>query len=120
MLSPSPAAIHHKLDTSVGVSGRHDFAVRDTRIRLVRHRVHRIPHQRFVTIAKRPSLRARDARTLPVIWGNDQPRHLRPIGTTGKSVAMKKFVSSEQQLLAAIVSRTRVAALSAAPQSRDL
>ena len=28
---------HHRLDTSVGVSGRHDFAVRDRRIRLVRH-----------------------------------------------------------------------------------
>jgi hypothetical protein len=27
----------HRLDTSVGVSGRHDFAVRDRRIRLVRH-----------------------------------------------------------------------------------
>jgi hypothetical protein len=38
---------HRKLDTSVGVSGRHDFAVRDRRIRLVRHRVHRIPRPTF-------------------------------------------------------------------------
>jgi hypothetical protein len=60
-----------KLDTSVGVSGRHDFAVHDERIRLVRHRVHRIPRPTFVTIAKRPSERAQDARRsardLPVV-----------------------------------------------------
>ena len=45
----------HRVDTSVEVSGRHDFAVRDKRIRLMRHRVHRIFRQRLVTIAKRPS-----------------------------------------------------------------
>ena len=45
---------HRKLDTSVGVSGRYDFAVRNGSVRLPRHRVHRIPHPTFVTIAKRP------------------------------------------------------------------
>jgi len=37
---------HRKLDTSVGVSGRHDFAVRDRRIRLVRllRPPHLLPH----------------------------------------------------------------------------
>jgi len=44
-----------QLDTSVGVSGPHDFAVRGWRIRLARRRVHRIPHPTFVTTAKRPS-----------------------------------------------------------------
>ena len=36
---------------------------------------------------------------LPVIWGNDQSRDLRRTDTTGKSVAIEKFVSTEQQLL---------------------
>ena len=37
---------HHRLDTSVGVSGRHDFAVRDTRLRLLRllRPPHLLPH----------------------------------------------------------------------------
>jgi hypothetical protein len=39
-------------------------------------------------------------RTLLVIWGGDQLRDLRRIGTTGKSVAIEKFVSTEQQLFA--------------------
>ena len=53
-----------KLDTSVGVSGPHDFAVRNSRARLARRRVHRIPHPTFVTIAKRPSLRGAGWREL--------------------------------------------------------
>ena len=60
-LPPSPATMRkhcRRLDTSVGVSGRHDFAVRDRHIRLMCHRVHRIPRSTFVTIAKRPSLRS--------------------------------------------------------------
>jgi hypothetical protein len=49
-----------KLDTSVGVSGPHDFAVRQGIVRphtfVCRYRrVHRIPHPTFVTTAKRPS-----------------------------------------------------------------
>jgi hypothetical protein len=52
----------HQVDTSVGVSGPHDFAVRAGRIRLVRRRVHRIPLPTFVTTAKRPSFQARDGR----------------------------------------------------------
>jgi hypothetical protein len=36
----------HRFDTSVGVSGRHDFAVRDTRTRLLRllRPPHFLPH----------------------------------------------------------------------------
>jgi len=44
-----------QLGISVEMPEPHDFAVRDRRIRLVRLRVHRIPHPTFVTIAKRPS-----------------------------------------------------------------
>jgi hypothetical protein len=44
-----------KLDTSVGVSGPHDFAVREPARTSARCRVHRIPHPTFVTIAIRPS-----------------------------------------------------------------
>jgi hypothetical protein len=36
---------------------------------------------------------------LPVIWGSDQSRDLRRINTTGKSVEIEEFVSTEQQLL---------------------
>jgi hypothetical protein len=53
---------HRQLDASRGASGPHDFAVRDIVIRLVTYRVHRIPLPTFVTIAKRPSYRRRDAR----------------------------------------------------------
>ena len=53
---------HAQLSASLGAPGPHDFAVRDIVTRLVRYRVHRIPHPTFVTIAKRPSYRRRDAR----------------------------------------------------------
>jgi hypothetical protein len=43
------------------------------------------------------------AAILPVICGCDQPRNLRRINTTGKSVEIQKFVSTEQQLLRADV-----------------
>jgi hypothetical protein len=43
-----------KLDTSVGASGPHDFAVRACAARLRRRRVHRIPHPTSVTIAQTP------------------------------------------------------------------
>jgi NitT/TauT family transport system permease protein len=45
-----------ELDTSVGVSGPHDFAVRFKRVRLNAVSVHRIPRSTSVTIAKRPSV----------------------------------------------------------------
>src|ERR1700733_2046242 len=49
LLPPSQATMRKHcclLDTSVGVSGRHDFAVRNTRIRLVRlsRPPHLLPH----------------------------------------------------------------------------
>jgi hypothetical protein len=60
-----------KLDTSVGVSGPHDFAVRFRVVRphtfVCRHRrVHRIPHPTSVATAKRPSYERGMARVLEV------------------------------------------------------
>jgi hypothetical protein len=59
-LPPSPADHLCRLDTSVEVSGRHDFAVRFACSRLLQQSVHRIPRPTFVTIAKRPLLSGRD------------------------------------------------------------
>ena len=61
--------LRHQLDTSVGVSGPHDFAVRSGIVRpctcVHRHRrVHRIPHPTSVTTAKRPSCERGMARVL--------------------------------------------------------
>src|SRR5438552_13407359 len=50
------------------------------------HRVHRILCPTFVTIAKRPSGGHGTRRTERLICGKAQARHLRHIGTTGKSV----------------------------------
>jgi hypothetical protein len=57
------------LSASVGAPGPHDFAVRDRVIRLMTRRVHRVPRPTFVTIAKRPSYRVRDAWMIVLIWG---------------------------------------------------
>ena len=68
---PTSPQHHRPVDTSVGVSGRHDFAVRETRIRLVRHRVHRISCPTFCDDRETPLRRAGDARKtardLPVV-----------------------------------------------------
>ena len=60
---------HRQLDASVGAPGPYDFAVRDIVIRPLTRRVHRIPLPTFVTIAKRPSYRVRDALMIVLIWG---------------------------------------------------
>jgi len=52
----------HQLSACIGAPGPHDFAVRGLDDRLTQGRVHRIPLPTFVTIAKRPSSRPRDAR----------------------------------------------------------
>ena len=59
-----PWRLRHELDTSVGVSGPHDFAVRFSTVRQRRIHVHRIPHPTFVTTAKRPSYERGMARVL--------------------------------------------------------
>jgi len=59
-LPPSPAGLSHRLDISVEISGPHDFAVRDKRIRLVRQA--RPPH---------PAPNTRDDREAPLIRARD-------------------------------------------------
>jgi hypothetical protein len=58
-----------ELDISVGISGPHDFAVRDERLRLVRQSRPPHPAPTFVTIAKRPSCVAQDGATIAVDLG---------------------------------------------------
>ena len=58
-----------ELDTSVGVSGPHDFAVRaQCHSSFDITRVHRIPHPTSVTIAIRPSCGCGMAIDMQVIW----------------------------------------------------
>jgi hypothetical protein len=78
------------------MSGPRDFAVRDlTHFVFCANRVHRIPRPTFVTIAKRPSPRARDGGMVDVIWCFGQLRH---VGATGKSpLAGDAHLSSPQK-----------------------
>ena len=93
-LATVPAVMrqHHRpVDTSVGVSGRRDFAVRDTRSR--QSRASRPSH---------PALNVRDDRDTPLLIGRGtarlvdlicptaQGKHLRHFGTTGKSLGERK------------------------------
>src|SRR5271167_5080865 len=64
-----PTSPFRKLDTSVGVSGRHDFAVRPAPFVIRRMSVHRIPRPTFVTIAKRPSKGRGTGANMVLIWG---------------------------------------------------
>jgi hypothetical protein len=74
-LRPRCDAKHrHQVDISIGISGRHDFAVRLARARPSRQAVHRIPRPTFVTTAKRPSFGHETRRILPVICPSAQ-RH---------------------------------------------
>jgi len=57
----------HRLDTSVEMSGPHDFTVRISIARLARRCVHRIPCPTSVTFAKRPSEWDRTRRVLVLI-----------------------------------------------------
>jgi hypothetical protein len=58
----------HRLDTSVGASGPHDFAVRGRAIRQERASVHRIP-SRVRDDRETPLMWDGTARNLPLIWG---------------------------------------------------
>jgi len=62
------------LDTSVGVSGPHDFTVRENVIRLVTLPRPSLPAPTSVAIAIRPSSRARDRCDMPVICTRHQRR----------------------------------------------
>jgi hypothetical protein len=75
-----------KLDIGVEISGPHDFAVRGTRIRLLRPRVHRIFRPTFSDDRETPLFTGRKTRQeVPVICPSSQGNVLRQIGTTGKS-----------------------------------
>src|ERR1700688_1875880 len=73
-LSPVTGLVCHRrqrsrlrqLDASVGASGPHDFAVRESGVRLRHCHDHRIPPPTSVTIAKRPSEEAGPNRNIPV------------------------------------------------------
>ena len=80
-----------ELDTSVGVSGPHDFAVRANVIRprataRLTCRVHRIPHPTSVTIAKRPSGGDGMAVDVEVIWVKREQEYFYRKGWTDKWV----------------------------------
>jgi hypothetical protein len=86
--------LHRQVDASVEASRPHDFAVR-----LLVHSSAAPPastasRPTFVTMANAP-LSGETAAILPVIWGGDQSRDLRRINTTGKSVEIEQFVSTE-------------------------
>jgi len=89
-----PAQRPAGLDSSVGESGPHDFAVRLERTRRARQSVHRIPRPTLVTIAKRPSCGHGTARTIRLILFSGKAKYFcwrgltrfRKISPTGKSV----------------------------------
>jgi hypothetical protein len=60
LLATVAREIVRELDPSVEGTGPHGLTVRDAPHVLRHDRVHRIPRQRIVTIAKRPSQKARD------------------------------------------------------------
>jgi hypothetical protein len=71
-----PAKTSAKLDAGVEASGPHDFAVRKVSALVSSAaRVHRIPCPTFVTIAKRPSVRAGTAGVLDLIWANGEAEY---------------------------------------------
>ena len=55
LLATVAREIVHELDPSVEGTGPHGLTVHNSALRQTRHHVHRIPRQRIVTIAKRPS-----------------------------------------------------------------
>ena len=86
--------LHCRVDASIGASGPHDFAVRFQRCPSNSAKASIASRPTFVTMANVPLL-DKTAAILPVIWGSDQSRDLRRINTTGKSVEIEQFVSTE-------------------------
>jgi hypothetical protein len=84
---PAQCEALSRVDTSVEISGRYDFAVRDRHIRRVCCRVHRIFRPTFSDDRETPLLTGRKTRQeLPLICPSSQAGRLRQIGTTGKSL----------------------------------
>jgi len=63
-----------QLDTCLGVSGPHDFAVRLKLIRLLSQDVHRIPRPTFRDDGEAPLLSGAGRGDMPLIWGFEQRR----------------------------------------------
>ena len=81
-LPPSPAKVaFRQLDTSVGVSGPHDFAVRLRRVRQSAIRVHRIP-PRVDDVAQRPSVGGTEE-AIPLICCSENQNIFHVGGLTG-------------------------------------
>ena len=79
------ALASHKLDTSIGVSGPHDFAVRFSTVRL--SALSRPPHPAPNVRDDRdtPLLWARDGGVIGVIWGEREAEYFSQPGWTGFS-----------------------------------
>ena len=77
------ALASHELDTSVGVSGPHDFAVRDTGVRLSPLSASTASHRTFVTIASRPSHRVRRRELVALICPTGKAESFSRRGWTG-------------------------------------
>ena len=75
-----------QLETSVEASGPHDFAVRAGAARLAAPVRPSHPRPTFVTIAKRPFVRAETARLMPLILADSEANYFCGEGWTGISV----------------------------------
>ena len=68
--------------------GPHGFAVRETRARQSRARVHRIPRPTSVTIAKRPSFGLGTGFALLLFLPNQKARNFLKTGWTGRQISV--------------------------------
>jgi hypothetical protein len=91
-LSPSPRNAEHCRELISASRYQDHTASSSAKRALVRRarRVHHTPRQRSVTIAKRPSSRARDARKMLLICPTAQVKGLRHFNATGKSLGQDK------------------------------
>jgi hypothetical protein len=71
--------------------GPHGFAVRETRARQSRARVHRIPRPTSVTIAKRPSFGLGTGFALLLFLPNQKARNFLKTGWTGRQISVPAY-----------------------------
>src|SRR5580658_9715299 len=91
---------HRPVDTSVGVSGRHDFAVRETRSRQSRASRPSHPAPNVRDDRETPLLIGRGTGgKMPLICPTTQAKGLRHFNATGKSHGSRRILSSDEQLL---------------------
>jgi hypothetical protein len=86
LLPPSPAKLaSRELDTSVGVSGPHAFAVRLSAVRQERIRVHRIPPY------------VRDDRETPLCVGRDGGSLMGDLGKSRSGIFLRRGLDDPNQ-----------------------